>query len=1552
MSDAADVKKLASFSDYFDKFINYPEYSEGEPIVLADRSLPEPPEAIVNLDVPFIHQLWDTPLDFNGNWACGAVCATMVLAYYGLLEPRPIEIPVPKKHSSDYGWYLSNAFSHEGHTFSATARAPGGKYFAGIYGTVLDYHKWGIGWATAGDDLNNRDKGLRVLMNKFLPQVGNGLTIEFGLRGTKRSHVEALLTETLDAGHPVILSTFLFKLHHLVVVRGYYRDAAGVLQWIVNDPYGYQTDKSFDGCNVVYTYEELKPKWMTRFHGPFTPQRAGRPVQLFDENGEQHIGNGILGKGDKVYVQELFSERLKKNSLASSHPPQPSHETSNEVTKSPQATETTAGIEPVEKGEDSTSKIYALLVGIDIYKSPAVTNLRGCKNDIAAVEQWLEQRSTTGVDVEVLTLADSAATYQGIIDGFQNHLSKADKDDVALFYYSGHGAQAKAAEIFWTVEPDKLNETIVCHDSRQNGVYDLADKELAVLIAGVSQKAGHVLTIFDSCHSGSITREAIDDPSVRLTTVDYRERPWEKYFFAEMSQEDYLAQHSASGWLAPKGNHVVLSACAPEELAKEMWWDGKIRGAFSYNLLKALDSYGATLSYRALHHQVKNYLTIARVRKQTPALEAYLEDGQDAREQPFLGGAVRQQQPYFLVKHSADKGWTMNAGALQGIQASIQAPQDGEHTELAIFALDSSPEQRKNLDNQLAVARATHVHPTYSQLELSKGTTLEDTTASYQAVVVAVPMPRTAVFFKGDEASKAAMREALASASTDNQASIYVREVADEAEAELILSYAAKEYKISAQDKEQQPFAVNIPSQEVGALKKAIARLEHIARWQLTRDLHNPTSALLEAHDAELAKASRQNDNDDDTAELNAAFKVEVFWVKQEEGKEKLISIDPAEKQLDAPYYRDSYGEWQPAEIKVCVTNTSKQDLHMALLDITQSYGIYPTLLGNKTEKVAAGETIWANDGQPITLQIMEEFLVQGVREFEDVLKLLVSTEGFDANLLYQKDLDVTFEPRGLHRSVMNRFEHLLAKIQTRHLGHGNSKRNPDWTTWQLSFITMRSLETIALAAHSKGVPLGSSMHIENHSDLQAQLYLSSRAEPSRSVQQHQPFPALLRNEGELVNLNPEDTRDLATPLRVLELRDVQHAESVTAEHSLELSTTIPLRDDDKEREYILATAYDPDLAMYIPVGVGQPADGGAHISIERLPAATPDSLPDSLGEKGATRSFGNSIKLWFHKFISEKTFLTDNYPRLRTVKVDAEGKVAYGHNVAYDVQNAERILLLVHGILGETRSIAKHLPQLNAAMEQLPDAQAYDLVLAFDYENLNTKLEDTAAMLRQRLVEVGLAPHHGKTLHIAAHSMGGLVSRYLLEHLPDTKAMVQKLVLLGTPSGGSPWPSVVDMLTTYLTLGLNAVVVFPWAATGVVGWFVRALATGSKLLNEETHALEQMQVNSTFLQKLSQSNTVNTRYFSLAGDKPLDEAKAKHILQKVVRKIVAKAEDIVFLEQANDLAVLVSSVQQLPAALQAEAAQQRVVPCNHFNYFSDAESVKALAALLQASDD
>jgi len=93
-----------------------------------------------------------------------------------------------------------------------------------------------------------------------------------------------------------------------------------------------------------------------------------------------------------------------------------------------------------------------------------------------------------------------------------------------LFYYAGHGSQEQTPAEFWAIEPDHLHETLVCYDSRTPTGKDLADKELAKLIAEVAENKPQITIVLDCGHSGSSTRELDPDVTVRQAPADLRVR--------------------------------------------------------------------------------------------------------------------------------------------------------------------------------------------------------------------------------------------------------------------------------------------------------------------------------------------------------------------------------------------------------------------------------------------------------------------------------------------------------------------------------------------------------------------------------------------------------------------------------------------------------------------------------------------------------------------------------------------------------------------------------------------------------------------------------------------------------------------------------------------------------------------------------------------------------------------------------------------------------------------------------------------------------------------
>lgn len=306
--------------------------------------------------------------------------------------------------------------------------------------------------------------------------------------------------------------------------------------------------------------------------------------------------------------------------------------------------------------------IYVLAVGINRYSADEVPNLSGPVNDIDRFTGFLEEVLPTG-EVEVKRLENHQAKRDNIIQGF-DHLKQAGKGDTAIFYFSGHGSRQQSAPEFKPYSTDGLEETLVCFDSRYNGNPDLADKELAALMAEVHSRGPDIIAFMDNCHSGSTFR-AIEQAShfvPKLAPQSFFSRELSDYYGHQSFFRDHVFAY-------PEYSMLAFTACSYLEKALE---DAKrYEGVFSKALLSLLQQlYGndqltgvsyADLFFK-LRHKIRHYVS-----NQTPQLDIY--GGFDSNK-VFLGGNRVKISKNYRVYYSKDnKQWMLSAGAIHGIQS-------------------------------------------------------------------------------------------------------------------------------------------------------------------------------------------------------------------------------------------------------------------------------------------------------------------------------------------------------------------------------------------------------------------------------------------------------------------------------------------------------------------------------------------------------------------------------------------------------------------------------------------------------------------------------------------------------------------------------------------------------------------------------------------------------------------------------------------------------------------------------------------------------------------
>jgi len=164
--------------------------------------------------------------------------------------------------------------------------------------------------------------------------------------------------------------------------------------------------------------------------------------------------------------------------------------------------------------KDTDTPRFALLVGISKYKHQENPPVPGAENDVKLMEDTLVENYNFPRDEKhIVTLKTAEATRDRITKEFKNFLianakTNSAKNPVIVFYFSGHGTQYKnqPEDTADGDALDGLDEAIVPYDSRDPQVFDILDDEIDDLSAELAKYSSNILFIFDSCHSGTVSR--------------------------------------------------------------------------------------------------------------------------------------------------------------------------------------------------------------------------------------------------------------------------------------------------------------------------------------------------------------------------------------------------------------------------------------------------------------------------------------------------------------------------------------------------------------------------------------------------------------------------------------------------------------------------------------------------------------------------------------------------------------------------------------------------------------------------------------------------------------------------------------------------------------------------------------------------------------------------------------------------------------------------------------------------------------------------------------
>jgi pimeloyl-ACP methyl ester carboxylesterase len=1073
------------------------------------------------------------------------------------------------------------------------------------------------------------------------------------------------------------------------------------------------------------------------------------------------------------------------------------------------------------------TKVYALLVGINDYP-PEVGRLAGCLNDVDNFHGYLRDNfDQAGLAVEILK--DSEATRDNIIKQFRGHLGRAGQGDVALFHYCGHGARWSSAKPFREFYPDGKDEGLVCIDSRRPGGFDLADKELAILIAEVARSNSHVAVMLDCCHSGSGTRgvDSFRGLRPRLTHEVAAERPLGSYLDGY-----YEDLHRKGQPLSiPTARHILIAACERTQLAQET---PDRAGVFTSALVEVLNKSAGDLTYSDLFVRCRAAVR-SRADNQNPQFETYDDFNASSG---FLQRAASHTQRRFSVYFDRG-GWQVDCGAIHGVPA--------EPDKAVTFALYPENDQASRAGS----ATALQVGSQRSELKLGFA---GDESARYRAEMTSLPLPPLPIYFK-DEATD--LRRLLGAAiNEDRAANVALTDIEEAARYALCLESGNLLLKRRDTNLLIQGVDDRKPADTAGEM---LPILKHVAQWERGLALQNQRT------------------------QMDPALVDFVFAERLDDGTEH--SYPEGEIILD---YAKSGGAWKEIRGKWKVRNRAPQTLHAVLVYFSAAYGIH--VLRNEPIEPGGGYmTLWGDGDNDYF------YLNDAASESIENFKLLVSTEKVDDFLLGQQDLELgkIAVPRAIGMRAIGSVKPMNK------MAHRN-----EWFTKSCRIKVVRRLDQVGVQDSSLA---GGRIVVKGHPSIKANLSLSAAKPHARSAGEGADFYKAFERLG-MEMLNFAGTR--GDDASVLELTDIQNAAALK-DDPLQIQMNLPL----SENEAILPLVFD---GQHVLLGgdAYKDDDGNTCISI--------DHLPDVADHR---RSLGGALKMYFFK-----TYLRRNdVNRLRAVEYREDGSFSSDEgNVTEKVAAAGSVLLLVHGIIGDTEGMVEGVKACGLDRK-------FDLVLTYDYENLSTPIAETAQKLKSQLAAAGLHADDNKKLTLLVHSMGGLVSRWFIEREGGNK-VVDHLVMCGTPNNGSPFGQVDDarkVLNLLTGLAMNYMpTLVPFSSTVIM------LLNRSKKL---TPTLEQMNPGSDFIKTLNSSDDPGIPYTILAGDiatykEPSDLFFAR-MLDKVGRSFIF---DILFAHKANDIAVGVESILGVGDG-RSIIPTRRNIACHHLNYFASDAGRQAL---------
>jgi len=223
---------------------------------------------------------------------------------------------------------------------------------------------------------------------------------------------------------------------------------------------------------------------------------------------------------------------------------------------------------------------YAIVYGIADYDDPIPGYYPGVptSNDLSYTDNDAQDIADLLTAQGYSVTLSTSVTQAQVDSDFANAKAQAGKDDLFLFFFSGHGGQYSTGQFNEPPAGDDADELIFLSDASTGGTTDfyIIDNELGDLIASIP--ALKKIVIIDACHSGGMIGNSLE---VDATPPDYTGT-----VDSSLSEAISLwANFSGEAYDISPSDAMVISAAGESEYSWEAGGDYN-HGIFTYFLLE------------------------------------------------------------------------------------------------------------------------------------------------------------------------------------------------------------------------------------------------------------------------------------------------------------------------------------------------------------------------------------------------------------------------------------------------------------------------------------------------------------------------------------------------------------------------------------------------------------------------------------------------------------------------------------------------------------------------------------------------------------------------------------------------------------------------------------------------------------------------------------------------------------------------------------------------------------------------------------------------------